>query len=116
MNEFERLNSKSRQFFNVKDFESFENQAIPKTTLNEAIIDSTKTVIPSLAFAAILLITASAFYLIIYMFTAAFPKVNIKLGIDLKKMSDIITVVVHNATLLAGWVLYLNDKFRKASD
>lgn len=116
MSEFERLNSKSRQLFSVKDFESFENQATPKTTLNEAIIDSTKTVIPSLAFAAILLITASVFYLIIYMFTAAFPIVGLKLGIDLIKMSNIITVVIHNATLLAGWVLYLNDKFRKASD
>ena len=39
-----------------------------------------------------------------------------KLGIDLTAMSNIITAVVHNATLLAGWVLYLNDKFRKASD
>lgn len=28
----------------------------------------------------------------------------------------LIILVVHNAMLLAGWVLYLNDKFRKASD
>jgi hypothetical protein len=36
--------------------------------------------------------------------------------VNLSKTSETIKLVVHNATLLAGWVLYLNDKFRKASD
>ncbi len=108
----------------LNDFKALRSKAVPKTKLNDVSSNDLKSaviisaaynapwIVTTVSCAAVILIILASSYLGIYLVATMFAdQIEVIKKINLVKMSETIKVVVNNAVLLAGWVLYLKDKY-----
>lgn len=104
-----------------RNFHIIRSRAVPQKNIKDLqskiISELINIIMPTTSAAIVVLIILATSYVGIYLISTIFSNQYLLMKkVNLSKMSETIKLVIHNATLLAGWVLYLNDKFRKASD
>lgn len=109
------MNDRIRQFRIIKSQSKTENNL---KGLQEAAFEQLiNAIVPTVSPAVVTLIILATSYVGIYLVaTTLSNKYIIAHNINIGKISETIKAVTHNIVLLAGWVLYLMDKYHKKID